>query len=220
MTHITTTGIIMQEASPKELELMSEIEHMLDTMKWPNRLTRTKIGTHPDRKAFVLGKAFQYDRATELVESRFNVMYPELHAALKRLMRLHDPGFRFNCIQLNANVECEPHLDFNNCGMSYGLALGKFTGGGIVLYPNAKSKADANDPEKMKGALPYRNKRRWVYYNGATTLHASLPVTSGTRYALIFFDRRRPCVRSSPKKRKKTWSHRKKRSNQRWRSRH
>ena len=176
----------MEEPSDAERMLMTKIESMLQEMKWPSRVTRKNIGSDPNRKAFALGKVYQYDRPRELVESRFNKVYPELYSALTRLMRLHAPTFRFNSIQLNANVHTEPHYDANNCGPSYAIGLGRFTGGGIVLYPGGKP----HDGVRL------RNKRRWVHFNGATTLHGSLPVTSGTRYAIIFFTRKTPGARS------------------------
>lgn len=190
----------MEEPCDAERILMSEIETMLKEMKWPSRVTRKNIGSDPNRRAFALGKVYRYDRPRELVDSRFNAMYPELYSALTRLMRLHSRTFRFNSIQLNANVHTEPHYDTNNHGPSYAIGLGTFTGGGLVLYP-----------DKPHGGVRLRNKRRWVHFNGATTLHGSIPVTSGTRYAIIFFTRRAPCVRlRSPRR---SGSSRKRRQN-------
>lgn len=177
----------MEEPSDAERVLMTRIETMLQEMKWPSRVTRKNIGSDPNRRAFALGKVYQYDRG-QLVESRFNKTYPELYSALARLMRLHASTFRFNSIQLNANVHTDPHYDSNNCGPSYALGLGRFTGGGLVLYPDNSS-----------DGVHFRNKRRWVRFNGATTLHGSIPVTSGTRYAIIFFTRKTPGARL-PKK--------------------
>ena len=173
----------MEGASATELRLMSDIETMLQDMSWPTRVTRRNIGSDPNRKAFALGKVYQYDRPGQLVDSRFNKRFPELYAALKRLMRLHAPTFRYNSIQLNANVHTDPHYDKNNCGLSYAIGLGQFTGGGIVLYPEGGA------------AVRHPNKRKWVRFNGATTLHGSIPVTSGTRYSIIFFNRRTPCLK-------------------------
>ena len=178
----------MEEPSDAERILMTRVETMLKEMKWPSRVTRKNISSDPNRRAFALGKVYQYDRPRELVESRFNRVYPELYSALTRLMRLHAPTFRFNSIQLNANVHTEPHYDTNNCGPSYAIGLGRFTGGGLVLYPDKPS-------DKASDGVRLRNKRRWVHFNGATTLHGSIPVTSGTRYAIIFFTRKTPGAR-------------------------
>lgn len=42
---------------------------------------------------------YQYDRPGTLVDSRFNLKYPELFSELKRLMRMHAPKFKYNSIQ-------------------------------------------------------------------------------------------------------------------------
>ena len=176
----------MEEPSDAERILMTKIESMLQEMKWPSRVTRKNIGSDLNRRAFALGKVYRYDRPRELVVSRFNRVYPELYSALTRLMRLHAPTFRFNSIQLNANVHTEPHYDTNNCGASYAIGLGRFIGGGLVLYPDGRP----------SHGVRLRNKHRWVHFNGATTLHGSIPVMSGTRYAIIFFTRKTPGARS------------------------
>ena len=179
----------MEVPSDAELKLMSEIEIMLENMRWPSRVTRRNIGSDPNRRAFALGRVYRYDRPGQLVESQFNKKYPELFSALKRLVLLHAPTFQFNSIQLNANVHTEPHYDTNNYGPSYAIGLGRFTGGGIVLYPgDRKSVTDVSNPIRL------RNKRCWVCFNGATTLHGSIRVKSGTRYAIIFFTRKAPRV--------------------------
>ena len=50
------TGRSMEEPSDAERMLMTEIESMLQEMKWPSRVTRKNIGSDPNRKAFALGK--------------------------------------------------------------------------------------------------------------------------------------------------------------------
>lgn len=154
---------------------MSQIEDYLKTMKWPTRITRKNIGTDPNRRAFVLGRVRKLDVHFECVKSRYNEKFAELHQMLKRLMRLHNPTFRYNAIQLNSNVQTEPHYDRNNEGLSYCLGLGTFTGGGLMVYP-----------EETRPKL-YANKRKWVLYDGKHLKHGSAPVTSGTRFAIIFY---------------------------------
>lgn len=110
------------------------------------------------------------------VPRRFNRRFSDLFEMLQRLMRLHNPRFRYNAIQLNANVQTEPHYDRNNAGKSYCLGLGTFTGGGLVLYPE-----DGTPPQR------YDNKRKWVLYDGKHTKHGSAPVTAGERFAVIFY---------------------------------
>lgn len=162
--------------SEEEKRLMGQVETYLKTMHWPSRVTRKNIGTDPDRRAFVLGKVRKLDVHTRCVNSRFNKLFPELFTMLKQLMHLHNPHFRYNAIQLNANVQTEPHYDRNNAGMSYCLGLGTFRGGGLVIYPE-----NGDRPKR------YDNKRKWVLYDGKRTKHGSAPVTSGERFAVIFY---------------------------------
>ena len=90
-------------------------------------------------------------------------------------MKTHDPGFGFNAIQLNKNVQTMPHYDKRNIGCSYCLGLGDFTGGGLRVFDEHGRSRDID------------NKRKWVLYNGKTTYHASVPVRSGVRFAVIFY---------------------------------
>lgn len=165
----------VEEPTRRELELMDAIERELEGMTWPTRVTRRNIGTDPNRRAFVLGRVRKLDVIDHLVPSRFNDRYPALHAMFRELMRLRDPTFRYNAIQVNANVQTAPHYDRNNRGPSYCLGLGRFRGGGLTLY--------AHDAAPTTVC----NRRRWVKYDGSRTLHASAPVYGGTRYAIIYF---------------------------------
>jgi hypothetical protein len=187
------------EAPKKEEEpLLDEITKELSTMKWPVKRpmrdgTRGNVTAHEDTeiRAFALGKVRRYDLPLELVTSQYNKKFPYLLELLRRLVRLHNPGFRYNAIQLNANVQTSPHYDKNNVGRSYCLAVGKYTGGGLTLY------ADGGDvPTEV-----YRNKRKWVLYDGKRVKHGSAPVTSGTRFAIIYFTNEPKSKRSRRSKR-------------------
>ena len=166
----------------QEVQLAKDVEAMLSTMKWRERRPSKSIGRQnvhgqsvEPYRAFALGKVRQYDRPGELVNSQFNAKYPELLKLLRALIKEHNPDFKYNAIQLNCNVQTNQHHDKHNVGPSYCFAVGTYSGGGVAIYPT--------------GGAPYvlRNRRRWVYYDAARTLHASAPVTSGTRYAVIFY---------------------------------
>ena len=102
-------------------------------MRWPpqeangstpaHRSGRTNVGGAA-RDAFVLGKVRKWDDHVHLHNSVHNRKHPELFAMLRSLMRLHNPSFRFNAVQLNRNVQTQPHHDRGNRGSSYCLALG------------------------------------------------------------------------------------------------
>lgn len=185
-------NLTVEDASAEERRLMVRITEYLQTMRWPMRLTRKNIGTDPNRRAFVLGRVRKLDVPFECVESRFNKKFADLFEMLKRLVRLHNPTFRYNAIQLNANVQTEPHYDRNNEGLSYCLALGSFTGGGLMVYP------EDSQPRR------YANRHKWVLYDGKHIKHGSAPVTAGVRFALIYYK----CVPRSRRSRSRRASRR------------
>lgn len=177
-----------------EAALMTRIEEYLASMRWPTQEAHDRKGgrwgssTSPSRKikgrlniggaarqAFVLGKVRKWDDHVRLHDSTHNRKHPELMTLLRDLMRVHNPGFRYNAVQLNRNVQTKPHHDRGNVGPSYCLGLGKFTGGGLRLFSPGG------------GATDLDNRRRWVLYDGRNTLHASVPVRSGVRFALVFY---------------------------------
>jgi hypothetical protein len=175
---MTTYTVI--DPTNQERDLMYKIESYLSEMTWPTVLsssTRRNIGS-TKRHAFCLGSVRKLDVFGELVHSQYNKKHPLLLSMLKKLMSLRDPNFKYTTIQLNSNLQTNPHYDKNNIGVSYCLALGKHTGGGLALYSNG-----AND------SVPnvVNNKRKWVQYDGSKILHGSAPVKSGNRYAIIYF---------------------------------
>ena len=204
-------AVLVQEPTRAEAALFDQVDELLRTMRWPVKRPAAE-GAHwstgdksrgsvvvgaREIRAFALGKVRRYDLPRQLVDSQYNAKFPELHALLRRLMRLHDPSFRYNAIQLNAGVQTKPHYDRNNTGLSYCLALGKYTGGGIDLY----------DDDDERPARTVRNKRKWVLYDGVRTKHGSAPVHSGVRYAIIYYHTtpksRSPARRSaSPRRRR------------------
>jgi hypothetical protein len=73
---------------------------------------------------------------THILDSEItkNGEYKKLHELLNDLMRLYDPSFSFTSIKLNNNVTLPTHHHPDNIGYSYGLALGQFEGGGLMVY--------------------------------------------------------------------------------------
>jgi hypothetical protein len=186
-------GVIIESTGNDEQSLLDSIESYLSSMKWPvqeqhlrknGRWSSTRSGKKhvsgrvniggKSRKAFVLGKVRKWDDHIRLHESVHNKKHPDLFEMLKKLISTHNPRFKYNAIQLNNNVVTTPHYDKRNKGCSYCLALGKFKGGGLRIF----------DGEQH---YDIHNKRKWVLYNGQTTLHGSVPVSSGTRFAIIFY---------------------------------
>lgn len=193
MSQIEDPVLHVEGIKHDERALLDDIEDYLREMSWPHQKAhkrsggrwvsatgsksvagRMNIGSGP-KDAFVLGKVRKWDDHTRLYESVHNKKHPELHSMLKRLVKTHNPNFRFNAIQLNRNVETKPHYDRRNHGCSYCIALGRFTGGGLRVFDGGGNARDID------------NNRKWVLYNGGTTYHASVPVRSGVRFAIIFY---------------------------------
>jgi hypothetical protein len=133
--------------------------------------SRKNISKH-GIQAFVLGDV-NY-RGQESVNfktrgpSRFNKKFKPLHKALRDLMAWHNPDFKYTTIQVNKNVFCEPHVDKNNVGPSYVIALGDFTGGTIAV-------------EGKESCI----RNRFLKFDG-TKGHWITPF-KGTRYSIVYF---------------------------------
>lgn len=120
---------------------------------------------------FCLGKVRQL--AVGIVRSRFDARFPELLALARRLMRSHDPRFKYTSVQVNKNMACRPHRDAGNEGPSYIIGLGDYTGGRLVVWD------DAGKQQR----IDIRN--RFFRFDGRK-LHAVEPF-KGERYSLVFF---------------------------------
>lgn len=168
----------------EEAILIREIEETLYALKWPTKRphkdrTRNYVLSHSQQEihAFALGRVRRYDLPYELVESQYNKKYADLYRLLRKLVRVHNPNFKYNAIQINDGVKTAPHKDRNNAGPSYCFAIGKHTGGGLVFHDEHTGSPTETVP----------NRHIWVRYNGAKTLHSSAPVKSGRRFAIIFY---------------------------------
>ena len=147
-----------------------EALYELNKIDFPINKTRKNVGIH--QTSFALGdinvrgqKCFQ---GKSRWPSRFNKEFPMLFYVLKKLMHSIDPEFTYTTIQVNKNVISRPHVDKNNVGPSYIIALGDFTGGNLVIEGvehNIK-----NSPLQFDGRLGH-----WI------------TPFEGTRYSLVFF---------------------------------
>ena len=174
--------IIIRTENPKSQEerrQMKLVLDMLNDVKFPVKKpykdnTRSNItgGKKMDIKAIVLGKVRSYSESN-LVESSKNKRYPELFIALKKLIKLHNPNYRWNSVIINKNLKTSWHRDKGNKGMSYGIGLGNFTGGGISFRIAGKIR-------------PMNNHNKWLYFDGNNIEHSSTAF-KGTRYAIIYY---------------------------------
>jgi len=143
---------------------------LLENTRFP-KTKRTNI-SDTSKEAFVLGdvnyrgqKSVGYKTRGP---SRYNQKFKELYKALQDMMSEHAPLFKYTTIQVNKNIFCNPHVDKNNVGPSYGIALGEFTDGELVVEGNE-----------------YNINHKFKKFNG-TKGHWITPF-KGTRYSIIYF---------------------------------
>ena len=139
--------------------------------KFPKRMSRKNISDKPI-EGFCLGevnyRGQKYLDYRTKGPSKYNTIYPELLDMLNNLVINHDPDFMYTTIQINKNVLSPPHIDKNNVGLSYIIALGDFKGGELVI-------------EGCKHDI----KNKFFKFDGNLG-HWTAPFM-GTRYSIIFF---------------------------------
>ena len=152
-------------------DLKSEILSELENTRFPKCSTRKNV-SNTTTEAFVLGDV-NY-RGQKLLNyrtrgpSRYNKKYTKLYRLLRKFMRVAKPHFKYTTIQVNKNVECIPHIDKNNVGPSYIMALGEYSGGELCIEGkeyNIKNKIKKFDGRRAHWTNPFE----------------------GTRYAMVFF---------------------------------
>lgn len=143
----------------------------LEQTRFPICKTRKNISSK-GVEAFVLGdvnyrgqKSLDYRTRGP---SQYNKKYETLFKLLQELIQRHKPDFEYTTIQVNKNVFCDPHIDKNNVGPSYVIALGDFTGGHLVI-------------EGKEFDIQHKFKK----FNG-TKAHWITPF-KGTRYSIVYF---------------------------------
>ncbi len=112
-----------------------------------------------------------------------NAKHPELFdLCIKYGNHICPKGFQYQAITINKNMKAKKHKDGSNNGMSVINGLGDFTGGGLFVYPNSKTKK----PEL------YDLKNHILVFNGAKLAHRT-DAYKGTRYTLIFYSQKGKC---------------------------
>jgi hypothetical protein len=150
---------------------MNRVLDLLESTTFPNCRSRKNVGDKTI-KAFALGTV-NYRGQKSLGgrtrgPSRFNKNFPKLYGEIRKLIQTHRPAFPYTTIQVNKNVCCDPHVDKNNVGPSYIIALGDYTGGKLVV--EGKQFDIHNRWKKFDGRLGH-----WV------------TPFKGTRYSLVYF---------------------------------
>jgi hypothetical protein len=95
-------------------------------------------------------------------------------------MAVLPPGLSFNFVTINKNLCCYPHRDVGNAGDSLILFLGKFEGGALVT----------EDGQRLEGTGVLHR------FDGSR-LHWNEPITGGTKYSIVFYNRVSNAVRTN-----------------------
>ena len=119
------------------------------------------------------GKIIKQQQSNRTSDPRFKRLFKES----KKLMKMHDPEFKFTTIQYNKNMRAARHVDGRNVGISYIVGLGDYTGGELIIYDNDK---------KPTGAIRHDLRGNFLAFNGSKFLHEVAPF-KGERYTLVFF---------------------------------
>ena len=174
---------LLEMPKPQEKPLMDEVDRLLDEIEtFPTKdpykdKTRKIFVSQIGEKvmSMIFGKVRAYDKK-ELVNSSITNKgkYAELEETLRKLMKVHNPLFRYTTIQVNKSLQTPYHFDKGNVGMSYLIAFGKFKGGGTVVKVRENK------------IIKYNNNHAWLYFDGHNAEHKSA-LSTGTRYAVVFY---------------------------------
>jgi hypothetical protein len=160
MTSITTRNI-------KKLVLEE-----LENTRFPKNKTRANVSGAKPTESFAMG-AVNYRGQKKLGgklkgPSRWNEKFPILFKLIKKLIKINTPNFNYTTIQVNKNVLSHPHVDKNNVGPSYIIALGDFEDGELIIE-----------------GKEFNIRNKWKYFDG--TKGHWVNSFKGTRYSLVFF---------------------------------
>jgi hypothetical protein len=99
--------------------------------------------------------------------SRSSCLNVELFRLLVDFAKKYVP-VPYTSIQVNQNYNCKPHRDIHNCGTSYIVAFGEYTGGRLVI-------------EGKSFDVQYRP----VLFDGSKLLHSTTPF-EGNRVSIVY----------------------------------
>jgi hypothetical protein len=144
-----------------------------------NAYQRAKIPIYGERKNSGKGQSQSIGilsrRNYGIGYSRNNLKYAEILREARALAKIICPQINYTTMMLNVNYEASEHRDKNNIGPSCVVAFGEFEGGKL----------------KIEGT-EYDICHRPFTFEAAESIHSVSPITSGTRYSIVFFRQRFP----------------------------
>jgi len=96
--------------------------------------------------------------------------YKHIFDVAKPIASVICPEINWLTMMLNHNYQALPHIDKNNDGYSCVVAFGDYTGGELVV-----------------NGVEYNIRHKPFKFCAAKTIHSVKPITSGTRYSIVFF---------------------------------
>jgi hypothetical protein len=163
---------------PRQLDVLpAELfrELYLLCLRYPPRITDSRKNSGPGRtQAYGIINRVKGGRGIGLGMNCEK--YPKIWDQGQKLAQAILPdSIKWTTFMLNMNYEAQAHVDKNNDGESLVVAFGDYTGGELVIR-----NSDGTDTE-------FNIRYRPVIMDASKITHYVKPVTSGTRYSIIFF---------------------------------
>jgi len=163
----------------REFEMIKELAYRLARKKgMPKALTRYNVADSAC-DSWVFGWSMKRyikageKRTTQASANSKNANCRRIYHLLKALIDERHESFQYTSITVNRNLQCKPHRDKRNVGLSYIIAFGAFEGGGLNY-------------EICPGwTETFALKNKWLLFNG-NDLHGNTPFT-GTRFSCVFY---------------------------------
>ena len=147
-----------------------ELLRMLQNRKWRRQTHRTNISheyAHTQRVSKE-GKPYHVRTVLHPQQSEYEGSGPMVEH-VRSMLPAWMPQLEHFAVTLNRQVQCSPHKDKNNVGLTAILFLGEFTGGSLVL----------------EDGRCFDRTREWFGYDGSAILHWNTPIASGVKYAIV-----------------------------------
>ena len=151
--------------------------HLFQQFAWNINELRTAV-VPPERRVVYVSKRNQLESLrVDVPIYSYSLHEGEIFDAC---MSVLPPGVRFDFVTVNKNICCYPHRDSGNAGWSLILFLGKFEGGGLCT----------EDGEKFAETGVFHA------FDGSK-LHWNDPLTGGTKFSVVYYNRSSASLRSS-----------------------
>ncbi len=119
-------------------------------------------------------KSREWDEERRKYKTQIKSTQPHLLELFNEFRDFHFPDFNFTQVQMNKNYKISRHIDSANCGKSYLVAMGDYTGGLTCI-------------EKEDGIEKVDARETPITFDGSKYYHWVEPF-EGDRYSLVFFD--------------------------------